>query len=92
MAKPTSLADENVYDLFSDRAVTSNDPHLRFVTDWISSALFVICNSNTNSEFAGAILQFQLYEYLAKTSGLGRRDLFQIGIGKMEINDDFRYA
>lgn len=31
VAKPSSLADEDVFDLFSDRAVTSNDPHLRFV-------------------------------------------------------------
>lgn len=64
MAKPSSLADEDVFDLFSDRAVTSNDPHLRFVSrienyvhyfafkhlfTFTVSLLVLFCNSNSTS-------------------------------------------
>ncbi|XP_059479244.1 angiotensin-converting enzyme-like [Neocloeon triangulifer] len=70
VAPPSSLSGKDVFDLFADRAVTANAPHL--------------------SEFAGTILQFQLYEYLTKSSGLSRRDLFKIGIQKLQADDNFR--
>ncbi|CAB3359181.1 Hypothetical predicted protein [Cloeon dipterum] len=70
VAPPDALKEEEIYDLFADRAVASNAPRL--------------------SEFAGTIIQFQLYEYLTKLAGSSRRDLFKLGIGNLQIDDPFR--